>query len=136
MLKSTLLIWVSVLVVYFFACGDLESVKVLPPDISPINNPIDPGPIINPGPIDPDPNDPDPITSYSEVAAIMEGSCLGAACHSAPGVKGVDLDTELGLRFHYNKAMQTIQTNRMPVGKPPLSAIEIQMLRDWFDGTP
>ena len=146
MIKSILLSCIGVLIFYVFACGgNFEPVKVLPPDNAAQNNNNnngdggDPNPRPNPRPNPepepkPEPNPGGDVT-YAEIAPIIDDGCLGAACHDSPGVKGIGLDSETQLRFHYNDAMRTIQTNRMPVGRPPLSPTEIELLQKWFNGT-
>lgn len=72
--------------------------------------------------------------AFAEAKALMDKSCNGAGCHSAPGAGGIPLETLADVKkfFDVSIASVTATPPRMPIGgKPNWTAAEIASLNAW-----
>ena len=104
-----------------------ETVRTTETQPAPLPGPPAPAPI---PPIPPIPSPPG--SSYSEVSAILSRSCLGSNCHSTPGARGVNLDSESGFKASFNRVLSEVKSGGMPIGgRQRLSAQEISVLENY-----
>lgn len=69
---------------------------------------------------------------FTEVKALMDKSCNGAGCHSAPGAGGVPLETLADVKKYFDASLATVEVKKsMPIGKPKWTDDELTKLKAW-----
>jgi hypothetical protein len=91
------------------------------------------------GPIVQDPINPTPESaSYAtDIAPMIERSCLGGNCHSGGNpAGGLPLETKDQVQVKFGSVLGSVgPAGNMPLGRAKLNAAEIELLRKWRDSS-